>query len=249
MSRKYTKSKKYTKKKSIFKNHFFWYSILTVFLILFFYFFFIHSRVFQVTKINIVGEGFNTEEQLLEAINPHLQKKSLFFDTKSIFLINRRNIKESLLDNFLNIKEVEVTKIFTNKILVKIKDRIPVVVIDSEDKEYLIDKEGLVFKSRENDYDLPIISLEKISLNDKILSISLIKKIQEVNKRLEPDSFSFKKEDLIAHIGNTYFVFSCQKNITQQIEDLLLVLESKDIRIENLEYFDLSHEKIFYKEK
>ena len=250
MKKKYSKSKKYAKKKSILKNRFLWYSILIIFVISFFYFFFIHSRVFQVRKINIAGEGFNTEQEILEVVDPYINSKSLFFNTKSIFLVNRREIKDKLLESFLNAKEVSVTKLFTDKILIKIEDRIPVIIIGYSEDEYLLDREGLVFKIKEIDHDLPLLVLDSdVNLEDKILSISLIKKIQEIDKRLEPESFSLEKDDIVAHIGETYFMFSCQKDINQQIEDLLLVLEKQDIKIEDLEYFDLRHDKIFYKEK
>lgn len=249
MKRKYSKSKKYKKKKSILKNRFFWYLILIVFVIVFFYYFFIFSNVFQARKIQILGEEFNTQEEIINIVNLFLEKQNLFFKTKSIFLINKKHIENALLDNFLNIEELKVFKILPNKLSIKIQERIPKIIAQYEDKEYLLDKNGLVFELQEGDYQLPLfIFKESINFNDIVLSSNLIRKIEEIDRRLEPDSFAYQNEDVVANIGQTQFIFDYQKNITQQIEDLLLLLENRDLRIEDLDYVDLRFDKIFYME-
>lgn len=248
MKKKYTKSKKYKKKKSILKNRFFFYFLLIIFCIFFFYYFFIFSNVFQVKNIEVKGEQFNREQDILSVIEPFLEKKIIFI-TNSIFLINKTYIKNALLDTFLSIESIEVSKIFPRKISINIKEREAKVIGQYQDKEYLIDEQGLVFRLKEKEYQLPLFVFdEQIHLKDEVLSKTLIKQIVNINKSLEPDYLIYEGEDVAAIIGNTKFIFDMQKSITQQIEDLFLLLERHELKIENLEYVDLRFDKIFYRE-
>ena len=249
MKKKYTKSKKYKKKKSILKNRFFFYLISIIFLILFFYYFFIFSNVFQVRTIQVKGEQFNSKEDIISIVEPFLEKR-IIFKTESIFLINTNHIKNNLIERFPSINHIKVSKILPRRILINITERIPKIVIRYQGKDYLIDEQGLIFKKREKEYDLPlIISQETFNINDIVLSISLVKKITEIDKYLEPEYFDFEEKDIVANIGNTRFIFDVQKSIDQQIDDLLLLLERYELKIENLEYVDLRFDKIFYREK
>ncbi len=110
---KYYSSKKYRylkKKKSIFKNRFFWFFILGIIAFFGLFYFFIFSPVFQIKEVIVEGTYFVDALEVREGIEKITQKNILFFPTKSIFVLSKREVKNFVLENFFPVKEIIIKK-------------------------------------------------------------------------------------------------------------------------------------------
>ena len=99
---KYYSSKKYRylkKKKSIFRNRFFWFFILGIITFLGLFYFLIFSPVFQIESVTVEGTHFVDALEVKEGIEKITEKNILFFPSKSIFVLRKREVKNFVLEN------------------------------------------------------------------------------------------------------------------------------------------------------
>ncbi|MEA3453081.1 MAG: hypothetical protein U9Q96_01965 [Patescibacteria group bacterium] len=260
-NQKYYSRKKYSrlkKKKSIFKNRFFWFSILGITVFAGLFYFLIFSPVFQIKTIVVEGTYFVNVAEVREGINRITEKNILFFPTKSMFVLRKREVKNYVSENFFPVKEIIVKKKFFNQLSIKIQEK-EAKAIYCTDECFLADKEGFVFQSigKETASNaLPIIFFEyNIASEDKLLDEALLEFISLINTRLKeraniniqefrvfPSKIEAKTET-----GLTLY-FSSEKSPDLQIEDLILLLNDEVLlEIEALEYIDLRFDKIFCK--
>ncbi len=116
------------KKKTILRNKFFWFAILFLFIFLFSFYFLIFFSVFQIKEI-IISDGVRiSKEDIRERVEEEITNKILFFETKSIFLVNNREIIKSVLGGFPAIVEIKISKNFPNSLNVSIVERSEAVV-------------------------------------------------------------------------------------------------------------------------
>lgn len=164
--RNYRRPFRIKKKKSILKNRFFWLGILI--LIVFsgvFYLICFHS-FFQVKEIRIekvsVDEAElhlpphpaprdSVTESLESLLNEKISQKVLFFPSQSIFLTDFGEIKKEILKSFPHIAEVDLKRKFPHTVLLEIKERKPAAIFRQADKNFFVDKEGVIFESLDLD--------------------------------------------------------------------------------------------------
>jgi len=116
--------------------------------------------LFNVTQIEVVGNEIIDAQSVIKASDIQIGQ--------SIFLVdlNRANYQINAL---LNLDDLEITKIMPNKILVRMKESVPICAINFEDKVTYISKD---YKLIENgDYlrktDIPIIiGVESVTISD-----------------------------------------------------------------------------------
>lgn len=76
--RRKRKYKNLRKKRSIFKNKFFWFSILTAVVLAGFFYLFLFSPVFQIKEIEAINVNFSNKEEIEKKIEEKIETKFLF---------------------------------------------------------------------------------------------------------------------------------------------------------------------------
>lgn len=197
------------KKRSILKNRFFWLFILIFILFGGIFYFASFSRYFQVEGSEICGNEKVSSASLENILKKEIEKKVLFFSTRSIFLTNLSGIKEKILKDFPQIANVDVKRNFPNKISIQIKERVPVAILckneparigyaegvagGQDENCFLIDEEGAIidFVNLAGSDGLKLANLAKIigetkssDLGDKVIEKKYLASILTIKKEL-----------------------------------------------------------------
>jgi cell division protein FtsQ len=187
--RKYRKPYRVKKKKSIFKNRFFWLGILILLIFGGIFYLICFSSPFQIKEIQITGNEKTNTDNLNNLIKDKLSQKILFLTSKSIFLVNFGEIKKEISKNFPPIDEIILKRKFPAKIIVQIEERKPIAVFNQEDLYFFLDKEGIIFENTLADGQLIKIKKEvkdkELKVGDRVLEKELISAILEIESKLE----------------------------------------------------------------
>ncbi len=250
---KYKKSFQTRKKKSIFRNRFFWLSILFLLVLGTVFYFVLFSSLFQIKEIKISGNKKVSTGDIEEVIKNQANKKIIFFANQSIFLIDFKKTNRKLLEKFPQIDEINLKRKFPDIIKADIGERVPVGIWCRGENCFHFDKKGVIFEEGTNEGKLIIksgIEEPEIFLGEKIFEESYIGTILEIQKSLigqmgiEIREFiiSSDRKKLTAKINQGWEVyFSLKNNISDQLSNLNLVLKEKipPEERENLDYINL----------
>jgi len=273
--KKYRYKKNYrTKKKkiifSIFLSRFFWLGLLIFVILGVIFYFVIFSSFFQTKQVNISGNEKISAEDIKIIIRKGLEKKFLFFSTKSIFLINLNKIKEEILSSFPRIAGIEIKRKLPNILDINVVEKLAIAVFcfarpnfdeqnlgGQEEKCFLLDSEGVIFEETQPRNDLiRLTDKQKVEtiLGKNVIKKDYLDKVLKIQKevlkelKLEIKEFTIFKERLNAKTADGWEIyFNPQKDLDWQLTELVLVLKEK-IPLEkrgNLEYIDLRFEKIY----
>lgn len=265
--RKYRKSKKihrYKKKKSIFRNKFFWTLLLLLVISTSIFYFVCFSQFIQIKKIEIYGTNKVEATKVESMVEKRLNKKILFWSSKSIFLANATGIKKELAKNFPEIETIKIQKRLPSNLAIEVKERVAVAIWchEGSDECFLIDREGIVFERGSlknsfvirsgNENETPDVG-QRVVEGDLMNTILKIKESGLKNRGIEIKEFLIRDKervDIITTEGWEIY-FNPERDVNWQITELSLLLE-KEIppeRTKNLEYIDLRFSKIYYKYK
>lgn len=252
--KRYRKFQKIKKKKPFFKKKIFWVTFL-IFLVFFFcFYFFIFSPYFQIQNYQIEGAQKIKKEKILNFIESKISKKFLFFETKSIFLIDLKKLQTIILENFPQISEIKFLRKFPNTLYLLIEERKPVAVFATIEKNFFIDKLGTVFEEVLNEENSEFLILEseispsEIKLGQRVIPKELMEPIFEIQEKIFKNlEIKIKKikviseETLIFQTFENWSIYFKPKDIDWQIIKLKTVLEreiSQEKR-EKLDYIDV----------
>lgn len=240
------------RKKSIWKTKLFWrFFIGLLFLgeVLYSIYFLIP---FQIKEIKISGNEKVKTEDIDRIIEKGINKKVLFFQTKSIFLVNPPVIKKSVLTNFPQIGKIDLKRKFFNGLIAEIEERKPVAVFKHDSESFLMDKEGIIFEI--NNEAMPELiaiknDVSSLTLGQRAVEEKLMSYILEIEDKLKNELMIPIKEVLI--VSNERIdvktsqgwgiYFSLKNEISWQLTKLKAVLE-KEIpknQQKNLAYIDV----------
>lgn len=250
--KQYRKPYRIKKKKSILKNRFFWLGIL--FLVIFggIFYLLIFSSFFQVGKVIISNNERVSKEEIEALVKKNIEKKILFFSTRSIFLTNLKKIKENLLDNFPQIAEIEIGRGFPNVLSVIVTERTEIAVFCQNENCFLLDRDGVIFGETQLENDLIKIKDER-KINSPVLGETIIEKdyldkifrIQEyISEEFEfgVEEFIVFEERLNIKTSEDWEIYFDPKgDLNWQLTKLNLVLKEKipSERRKDLEYIEL----------
>jgi len=275
--RKYRKPYRIKKRKSIFRNRFFWLTVL--FLIILggiFYLICFHS-FFQIKEIKISGNSAFAEamadkqkvlfEGVQKIIEEKINQKILFFNSKSIFLANFSEIKKEILKNFPPVDETNLKRKFPNTIFVQVNERKPAAVFNQADKNFFIDKEGIIFDPVKNDIsnraevDPKMLKIKNLMLTtdlklaEKAIEKEQLIQILEIESKLRKDLKILSQEisivseerlDIKTSEGWQIY-FNLKGDLNWQITKLSAILEKRipPEKRRNIKYIDLRFEKVY----
>jgi len=100
--------------------------------------YFYNSNYFKISKINIEGTTHYDDvyiEEFLEDLKG-----------SNIFEIDKKKIEDSIADNMIWVKSVELKKIFPDNINIFLEERKPFLIINYKNKYYLLDREAIVLE-------------------------------------------------------------------------------------------------------
>ena len=209
---------------------------------------------FQIKQIKISGNQKVVKENLETIIKGLIEKKILFFPSKSIFLINSDQVKKQILIAFPLISSIDFKKELPDSLILEIEERKRVAVFVQNDKNFFIDKQGVIFeeipKTECKTFKLKNLILnESLDLGNKVIDTAKISQIFNIKSDLRSSLGIITDEVVIVSEQRFNFTtadgwdiyFNPQNNIDWQIVKLKEVLE-QEIPNENrglLEYIEL----------
>lgn len=241
------------RKKSILKNRFFWLTLLILIIFGVAFYLFIFSSFFQVEEIIVSGEERVSKDEIESIVEKKLEKKILFFPTKSIFLVNLNQIKEDILGSFPQIAEIEIGRGFPDALNIIAIERLAIATFCQKEKCSLLDNEGIIFEETKITGDLTKIrDGQEIDstfvLGEKVIEKDYLEKILKIQENLS-EELEIRTEEFIVfserlNVKTTEgweIYFDPKGDLNWQITKLSLVLKEK-IPPENrkdLEYIEL----------
>lgn len=256
MNKRYHRLYRIKKKKSILKNRFFWlifficFMTVVIFLLAFF------LPCFQVAEIRIFGNQKVLTKDIQDIIEKEIKNQILFFDSKSLFLVNSNGIEKELFNNFPRLAKLKIKKIFPNIIMLEVEERKAIAIFFQGENQFFIDREGVIFEidsAKEEEPEILKIATqnlkEEIKPGQEVIPKEKMTKILEIGSRLKENFQIFSSEILIISDQRLNvktsegweIYFNLEGDISWQLTKLGAVLE-KEIppgRRENLEYIDL----------
>lgn len=216
--------------------------LLLIVLLAIIYFIF-YSRFFQISDVIIEGNQLVSKEDIVKNV-PQGQ---------NIFLTKGETIRQAILDNIHEIRDVQIYKGIPDAVKVMVLEHNRALLWKSGDKYYLISSEGYVYRDvslKVNDFtNLPRIednSKIPVVLGTKIVSPSFVAFVQNISTNLfptiniEPDYFFISETtfDLNLKTKAGFTVkFDTLRSSKKQLDDLKRVLAEKRDQVN--EYVDL----------
>lgn len=153
-------------------------------LLLFLAWFIFLSSFFKIKTITISG-----------SLNPEVAKEIDKFKGKNILLFRVGKIEKELAGGQTSISSLEIYKGIPDTLRVKVNVRVPEIIWQSQNKNYFIDKNGVIFEL--NDYvsvsqdnaPLPMIIDNKnlnVNLGSQIITTDLVQYILDLNNDFAP---------------------------------------------------------------
>ncbi|MBZ9572748.1 FtsQ-type POTRA domain-containing protein [Patescibacteria group bacterium] len=242
------------------KSRFFWGSVFIFVLgtvILYFLFF---SSLFQVEKVIVTGNDKILKKDIQAVVRANLEKKIVLFSSRSIFLVNLQKIGEDILNDFLQIAEVEISRGLPDALNIIVVERLGVATWCQEDYCFLMDDEGVIFEVNPPDQTLLKIIDKRdrnlFTLRDKVIEKNRLERILEIQRKLTKEleiaiqEFIVFVERLnVKTLEGWEIYFDLTGDIKLALTKLSLLLEKEippEAR-ESLEYIDLRFSKVYYK--
>jgi cell division septal protein FtsQ len=242
------------RKKSIFTNFYFSFSVFALIIVLSGAGFLLFSPRFQISQLSVSGNN-NIATADLEKVAQDKLKTSfsvlgMDISTESIFLSMGKGV-DALKESFPEIDKVTVKKNFPNGISLQIVEKTPYAVWTDEfdnSKCYLVDKDGSYIKKYEakDEYASLIRINEKEKINDldkkKILESFSKIEAKLKNNSINVSSFDIYEEKVVAQSNLACKIyFNVNDDLDWQIEKLGIVLGNSKYssNLGVLEYIDL----------
>lgn len=252
------KIRKLKPKKSVFKNKWFWSVVLIVVVLGFVTWLFLFASFLQADNIIISGN----KEIKTENIKSIAEK----FANKNIFLVNTKNIQKEILNNFPEIKQVEVKKNYFKTLAVRVEERSPVAIFcvtENSASCSFVDGDGIIFKQAETTNDFVIVRSQTMPsdlvLGKQVLDKNILDAILKTQKTLKENYGVVVTTAVIQNetrlnvktSENWQVYFNIENNnINSQIEKINLLLKN-EIQIQDrqkLQYIDLRFkDRVYYK--
>ncbi len=154
--------KRIKKQKSIFKNKFFW---ILVFFVAFFCSLFYLALILDTFQIKIIQVKENDailRSKVQELVGQSIQKKILFFNTRSIFLFDSRHVEGVILNAFPEVETLQMKRNLPNSLVVTIHKRQEVALwCKTREQCFALDAKGVIFKEKKPQNEFLIFSSSK----------------------------------------------------------------------------------------
>lgn len=240
----------------------------------------IFSNLFQVEEIQIKRNQKVKNQDILGIVEPKAERSLRagsikVFSSKSLFLINSRDMEEELLARFPQIGEVHIKRGLPRTLVVEVREREPFAEICQPSGEcFVVDQEGVAFEKsailKDEESGLKVLEVKRqglvlwlaqerdMRLGKQAIILDYLQAVDAVHRNLEQqlelgiDKITLAKDNrLNIKIEQGFkLYFNIDRNIENQLFNLGLVLEEKISAEEllGLEYIDLRFgNRVYYK--
>ncbi|HBO60498.1 TPA: hypothetical protein DD449_02355 [Candidatus Berkelbacteria bacterium] len=204
------------------------------------------SPLFKIKNFDLMG---NPSDESIAYIEQ--------YKSKNIFSVSAKDIEEYLLEKNSQFSSVEVTLGIPSTLRIKFNERQPVLVWQSNGKNYLVDESAIAFKETDNaSPDLILVTDNKnvpVSLPSRIVNSNFIDFLKNAKMKIGKLNLAITKFEVnettfqvdAATDKNIKIFFDTTKSITDQIDAAQKVYEEKKNEI--TQYMDVRVEgKVYY---
>lgn len=192
---------------------------------------------FVVKNINIQGVDFFDKNEIIKVIN--INNKS------PIFLLDLNDLLARLLLNISWIKNVQIQRKYPNSIIITIKEREPICYFQKQADLYLIDKEGVLIKSKKTIKNGIIIA----GNNGNKMAFNLLETLKKYNITNIVSASYIGSRRWNLEMDNEVIVKLPENDLEHSISKLKTLIDEKNILKKNINLIDLRlSNKILIKE-
>jgi hypothetical protein len=264
LMKSYRRPHRFKKKKSIFKNRFFWLTILGSLLVAALTYFLIFSDFFKIKQIEVTGNKEVAAGDLRNNVEKGLKRGRGIIPSDNILLIKKENIKEDLFNAFPQIDDLVIERGWPGLLRLKVIERqgAALFCVDRKAGEgegvreecFVMDREGIIFKPGEGISLLPKIKQEfspegEIKLGSRMVGAGVLGKMLDVYDKITSSldikmgKIFFVSEEMVVlkTIEGWDIYVSLVKDLDWQVTKLKAVLENylPPEKRKNLEYVEL----------
>ncbi len=232
---------------------------------------FIFSGFLNIDKIEVRGVKTISAEKIIETINDLMEtKRWRIFSKRNYLFFNSDEADKLLREKFKKIGELQIEKVFPDKLNISINERSALLVLCSVGNCYLVDRQGIAYEKVDLDVSnlkgtklIKIIdeSNKKIQKGENVFVPEFVKFViaisdevrEETNLRLL-NEYRIKSRvsgELIAQTDRGWDIYFDTKNPLKKSVRMLKLVLNKQIALKDfnrLEYIDLRlNNKVFYR--
>lgn len=217
--------------------------LLLFFTTIFYGLFYFINQFLLIKTVTVEGDTVNS-----------LNGMSIIYN-KNILFLQEAQVSKILIDQNPEIRSVDITKNFPNKIILFIKLYEPYVVMPSNRGYLILSENGrIIEKSNKNTFSLPIINYyqkinhdsvnpgDKIDYKDVQVSLHFLGQIQDLGMR--PNTIDINGLDMILfNLDDKKITFTTEKSIDIQDYELTQVIKQFKIEGRTFKNLDLRFDK------
>lgn len=247
---------RFTRKKkrvSFLKQRFFWYGTGFLFLLTLLFYVVVFSSWLEIKEVRVQGTKEIPVEHIVAVVESSFWQGFLGIPQNSILLVNTKELKENLLNNFSAVSKVSLKRSFPKTLLVKIEEREQIATWCRDSACFALDRQGIPFKevTHTSEYVVfyskgnPVLGQELIhpSLLTMLLDFTEIFVGAGEPVRFLTAAFEIGQEGQVQGISKEGFkiFLDLKEDMQWQITKLELALQEKAPREKrgDLEYIDL----------
>lgn len=188
MPRRYRAQRRIKKKKSVWKSAFFWRGLLLGVVFSTLGYTVLFSDLFQIRYIEISGARKLPERELRQFVEDSIKRDFKFFEINSILAVDTGTVEEKLREQFLRVKDVDISRRLFHTVQAKIQER-KAVALWCKDRDmqvcFSLDDDGVIFEEREASEFLPIFLFPEASdrkLGENIIDEETLQSLLETWK-------------------------------------------------------------------
>jgi cell division septal protein FtsQ len=215
----------------------------------------------NIKEINIKNTNTVDPKNIKEIVKTNLDGNYFwrFYSKKNILIYPKQRIKEKILSEYSEIKEIDLNLDLPNTLNVDVLEYKPYALWCKTDC-YLIDKTGYLFKKTKDkqdffEYQTSLPSETENTLRSRVFKEKKFDEIDSFVKLIEGSNLNPTK--LVSEDNKKYelyfnesskIIFNDEQNIRELMDNFQAVLNIEDFYINNIEYIDLRFgNKVFYK--
>lgn len=215
-------------------------------------YFFSYSSFFNISEIIVEGTETVGNDEIIEIAEEYKG------DQDNLFKYPVSELEQEITDKFKQIDEVNVTRGVPKTIKIEIVERQGLLIWQTQEKNYIVDKRGVIYRETDDTFSLPVIldtQDKEVNLGDKILTTKFLDLISKINKNFTKKTKLKIKEMTIEDSTYELSVLTTNgweikldstRDANQQISALAKVL--LHIRKKVKQYIDLRTENwVYYK--
>ena len=222
----------------------------------------VFAQFFQIKEVIILGNQKISTQDINNILTEKIKLNLIFFETKSIFLVNLKEMNKKILEKFPDISEAKVERVLPSTLIAEIKERSPAGIWHQRDEYFYFDNKAVIFEKTEEKIEPVVIcEVEKpIILGKPIIQKRNLDSILEINSKAKGSEIDIREfiisgdeKKLKVNISEGWYIlFNLEEDTKEKLFNLDLVLKEK-IPLERrreLEYIDLRFgNRVFFRYK